>query len=239
MLSIRAIERRVPAARFGVVLLVLLLTFIWMTVAPINRWSLTVTVALQGATLFAALGACDAKPRAFRVTAIIVGVAFFASLATTPSESDGARGIDFLLNALVVGIAPFVIGRALIRRRVVDIHTVLGAICIYVLIGMLFAFIFGSINAFADTPFFAQTNNATSSDLLYFSFITLTTVGYGDLTAQTSWGRSGAVLEALTGQLYLVTVIAVLVSRLAATALAPRDSRADAAPTPGPPEAPR
>jgi hypothetical protein len=139
-----------------------------------------------------------------------------ASLLTTPSTSDAARGIDFVLNAVVVGIAPVVIIRSLILRRVVDVQTVLGAICVYVLIGMLFAFVYGAISAFSSHQFFAQTSKTTTSDLLYFSFITLCTVGYGDLTAATNVGRSGAVLEALTGQLYLVTIISVLVSRLAA-----------------------
>ena len=50
--------------------------------------------------------------------------------------------------------------------------------------------------------------------LVYFSFVTLTTVGYGDLTASNSVGRAFAVQEALFGQIYLVTVVALLVSNL-------------------------
>ena len=102
--------------------------------------------------------------------------------------------------------------------RVVDIHTVIGAICIYVLLGMMFAFVYAAIDAMSSDPFFVQTAHATAPDFLYFSFITQTTVGYGDFTASGDLGRALAVLEALSGQLYLVTIIAVLVSRLSARA---------------------
>ena len=70
------------------------------------------------------------------------------------------------------------------------------------------------MSALGGAQFFVQTAKPTSADDLYFSFITLTTVGYGDLTAATSLGRSIAVLEALVGQIYLVTIVSVLVSRL-------------------------
>ena len=63
-------------------------------------------------------------------------------------------------------------------------------------------------------PFFAQQTHASSADYQYFSFITLTTTGYGDLTAAGNLGRAFAVLEALTGQIYLVTVVALLISNL-------------------------
>ena len=94
-------------------------------------------------------------------------------------------------------------------------HTVAGAVCIYVLIGMMFAFAYAAIDAIDGQDFFVQTSHATLPNFLYFSFITQTTVGYGDYTAAGNLGRALASLEALVGQLYLVTVIAVLVSRMA------------------------
>ena len=90
----------------------------------------------------------------------------------------------------------------------------LGAVCIYVLIGMMFAFVYAAIDGIGSAPFFVQTSHATTPDFLYFSFITQTTVGYGDFTAAADLGRALSVLEALIGRLHLVTIIAVLVSRL-------------------------
>jgi hypothetical protein len=85
---------------------------------------------------------------------------------------------------------------------------------------MLWAFVFGAIGNIGSAAFFAQDAHASSADYLYFSFITQLTVGYGDLTAAGNLGRACAVLEALIGQIYLVTVVAVLVTRLL-----PRDLR--------------
>jgi len=120
-----------------------------------------------------------------------------------------------------VATTPVVIARALWRRQLIDVRTVLGAVCIYVLLGMMFAFVYAAINGIGNDPFFVQTAHATTPDFLYFSFITQTTVGYGDFTAAGDLGRALAVVEALTGQLYLVTIIAVLVSRLSGRTMTP------------------
>jgi hypothetical protein len=82
----------------------------------------------------------------------------------------------------------------------------------------MFAFVYGAIDLLGHEAFFVQTSHATMPDFLYFSFVTQTTVGYGDFTPAGDLGRSLAVVEALAGQLYLVTIIAVLVSRMAGRA---------------------
>ena len=90
-----------------------------------------------------------------------------------------------------------------------------GVLCIYLLLGMLFAFIYGIVGVASSDPFFAQHATAeTTKNFLYFSFVTITTVGYGDLTAATNVGRSFAIAEALTGQIYMVTVVAAIVGGL-------------------------
>ena len=100
------------------------------------------------------------------------------------------------------------------RRHVIDVRTVLAALCIYVLVGMLWSYIYIAIGNFGSSGFFVQSANPNSADFLYFSFITQLTVGYGDLTAAGNLGRACAVLEALFGQIYLVTIVALLVPRL-------------------------
>ena len=87
-----------------------------------------------------------------------------------------------------------------------------GVLCIYLLLGMLFAFAYGIVgDASAPTPSSRSTRRPTPPNFLYFSFATITTVGYGDLTAATDLGRSLAIAEALIGQIYLVTVVAAIV----------------------------
>jgi drug/metabolite transporter (DMT)-like permease len=210
----RWLEERFPGYRYGVVLILLLTTYVFMAAGPTHVVARVVTVGLQGATLLTTLIASRAGRRLFRIAVVVVALAFLAAFASAfLNDSSDPTGVFFALNVLLVGACPVVIARALVKRRIIDIHTVLGAICIYVLIGMIFAFMFASIGLIEGT-FFVQTKHATLPDFLYFSYVTETTVGYGDFTAAGSLGQTIAAFEALLGQLYLVTVVAVVVSHM-------------------------
>jgi voltage-gated potassium channel len=210
-----SLEQRLPGYRFGVVLGLLFATFVIMAVAPSGQWGRVVIVGLQGLTLIAAFSASRVGRHLMRIGVVVATLAFVGALLAAITDAQADPGIFLVLSFLLVGAAPVVVGRSIWRRGVVDVKTVLGALCIYVMIGMLFAFVYGAIAAFSTDGFFAQTAHATTSDFLYFSFVTQTTTGYGDLTAAGDLGRALAVFEALFGQLYLVTIVAVLVSRLA------------------------
>ncbi len=93
-------------------------------------------------------------------------------------------------------------------------QSVVGAICIYMLLGMLFSFAYGAAAGLGSGFFFAQGTDGTPAIRLYFSYVTMATVGYGDYSVAGDLGRTLAVLEGLLGQLYLVTVVAMLVGRL-------------------------
>ncbi len=178
------LEEHSPGYQYGWVLLLLGLTFIVMASGPPDAWVRILTVFLQGLTLLAALLASRVSRRLFRAAAIVALVALLTAIGSVVvSSSTDPTGAFFLLNILLVATTPVVIARALWRRQLIDVRTVLGAVCIYVLLGMMFAFVYAAINGLGDTPFFVQTAHATTPDFLYFSFITQTTVGYGDFTA--------------------------------------------------------
>jgi hypothetical protein len=111
--------------------------------------------------------------------------------------------------AIAVVIALSVIEKGEITRQ-----SITGAICIYLLLGMIFVFIYSACAELGNGPFFAQGTDGTRAVRLYFSYVTLATVGYGDYTPAGNLGHVLAVIEALTGQLYLVTVVALLVARM-------------------------
>jgi hypothetical protein len=222
----RWIEGTFRGYRFGVVLLLLLLTYGFMAAGPEGAWTRVVTTALQGLTLLAALRASEVHRRIFRVATLVVSLAFLSSVVSLfVSSSNAASGVFHALDVLMIAVAPIAITRALWLRPVIDVHTALGAVCIYVLLGMIFAFTYSAIGSTGDEAFFVQTSHAGLDIYLYFSFVTLTTVGYGDYTAANGLGRSLASMEALLGQIYLVTVVALIVgsmtrsrsARLAAT----------------------
>ncbi len=104
----------------------------------------------------------------------------------------------------------------LVRERGVTVQAVAGALTTYLLIGLEFALVVRVIVGISPHPYFEQVTNAavTQSQEIYFSFTTLTTTGYGDLSPVLSVGRTLSVLEMLIGQIYLVTVIGLLVGNL-------------------------
>jgi voltage-gated potassium channel Kch len=111
-----------------------------------------------------------------------------------------------VLLACAVGINVFASGRSIADR-------VFGAVVLYLLIGLIAAFVYAAIHglnpdAFSKLP----SGNDDISDWLYFSFVTLTTVGYGDITPVARSARGIAMLEALVGQLYPAIIIARFVS---------------------------
>lgn len=173
------------------------------------------TIAVQGLTLVVILHASHMPRRLVRVSAIVVSVAFAVVLASSlvSGNHDGAKFSVALVGALLAFLGPFAIVYRITRRPRIDVRTVAGALCIYLLAGLFFAYIYALVD-FANGPFFAQTAHPDGVDFVYFSFVTLTTVGYGDLTARRDVGRMLAVSEALIGQLYLVAVIALLIANL-------------------------
>jgi hypothetical protein len=134
-------------------------------------------------------------------------------------------GIAAIANALLIVLAPpaVVIGlwRSLRATGTVTVAVLAGVLCLYLLVGLFFAFTYVALQNLGGAPFFANGDAATSARSLYFSFVTMTTVGYGDFSARTNLGHTLAVTEALLGQIYLVTVVAAIVSRLV-----PRGKRA-------------
>jgi len=149
--------------------------------------------------------------------ALVVVAVFLASLLETVLGTPGG-GATRLANALLVSLAPpaIIVGvvRSLRARQGVTLEAVFGVLCVYLLIGMLFAFLYGSIDRLGGSPFFAGGQPASVADCLYYSFTTLTTVGYGDLTAHSNLGHTLSVSEALVGQIYLVTIVSLIVANL-------------------------
>ena len=148
----------------------------------------------------------------FGLAAVAVAIAA-AELVVRGHSLEATAGV---VSGLLVLAIVVVVGRGVLRQGVVNEQSVIGAICIYLLLGMLFVFIYSVVAVLGSGPFFVQGTDGTPALRMYFSFVTLTTVGYGDFTAKTNVGHTLSVTEALLGQLYLVTVVALLVSKIGA-----------------------
>jgi hypothetical protein len=203
---------------YGLLLIMILVSLTFQLASSEGNVAHVVTILLQGATFLAALWTSQARTRVLRLaSAAVILITFGAALAFAASghvDDAGARIVSLLLVAFApVAILQGIIGHFREEGRV-TVQTMFGVLCIYLLIGSLFAFTYGVIDDLASHQFFAQIANGDTSDYLYFSFATLTTTGYGDLTAATDLGRSLAITEALIGQIYMVTVVALIVANL-------------------------
>jgi hypothetical protein len=209
-------ERTRVEGRFGMVLLLLIIAVFFSISAPNEPWVLLMTTLVLAASLSIAMLASGAQPKVVRAWLVVVALGIGASIfIATTQETRAANGYLALTTLLLALATMGAISRRLWRNAEISVLTLLGALCIYVLLGMSFAFVFEAVGNLGSQPFFASQEDGTRSDYMYFSFITMATVGYGDLTPQGGLGRALAVTEGLLGQIYLVTAVAALVGNLA------------------------
>jgi ion channel len=221
--SVTAAPRAEPRARvdrgsfrYGGVLLLTLAVAIFALTAPEGRGSRTIEQLAAGATLLVAVVTSRAPRRTRRaagsalVVALVVTGAGAASGVTEPAISFAVTAVTLAASAAVI-VAGMV---RLVLDRGVVLQAVLGAVTIYVLAGLTFAFVIGTIAEGVHGAYFASGTDGVQTERVYYSFTVLTTTGFGDFTAANRGGRALAVLEMLIGQIYLVTVIATLVGNL-------------------------
>jgi Ion channel len=205
--------------RYGPVLVLVAISIAFALAAPEAGWSRAVLALLQGLTLLLALLASDLPTPLPRPLAALASATALAAAVAALVGGDIGVGVSRILSGILVVSAPAAIAQGVFRRlraeRGVTVHLVLGVLAIYLLIGVTFAFADGAVDRLGARDFLRGQPDASVAEFLYFSFATLTTTGYGDLVPGNNLARSFAILEALTGQIYLVTVVAVLVGNLA------------------------
>lgn len=207
-------ERLKASQSYGFVLALIVASFVFAAVAPDKNWAASTLLLMETATLVVALWTAGLAATGSKVSLALIALASAAAIALVIWGGSSLSGAVGLLSAAMT----FAIGAAIVigvlDQGEVNRQVVTGAVSIYVLLGFFFIYIYGAMAALGHGYLFAQGTDGTRSIRLYFSYVTLATVGYGDYTMAGNLGRTLAVLEALMGQLYLVTVLALLVSRM-------------------------
>jgi hypothetical protein len=209
--------RRRAEFRYGAVFLLMMALLVLVIVAPAGNGTRAAVLALEGAALLVVLATSrerravrNARVRVASVIAVLVVVGVAVGVFPLP--------VVLAVNSfLTVGILVALVGGLLrlVRLHGVTIQVVAGALTIYVLTGLIFAWVVSLVADAGSGAYFAQGGDATQGERVYYSFTVLTTTGFGDLTAATPVGQALSVLEMLIGQIYLVTVIGVLVGNFA------------------------
>src|SRR6476660_1012927 len=201
---------------FGLVLVLILATIMTISLGA-GAAGQFVAVCLSRFTLLFVLHTSDARRRTFRAAVVIVVVAVTGAALGLLTKGDYGSTAAGLIGLMLAFAAPVIILRRILASPRITVRLVLGALALYLLGGLTYAYLYPVIGTATGQQFFVQTRNPAAIDFVYFSYVTITTVGYGDFTAASSVGRMAAVSEALTGQLYLVSAVALLVGNIGRT----------------------
>ncbi len=211
-----AVADRDSANKYGLVVVLIMLCYV-TSVSSERPGGAIIVMLVQLVTLFLTFSASESRnaQRIAGIACVVVALIAVASFGfgVAFEFDDTVIKVLAIVSILLYLIAPFVILRHLLRRDVVDARTILGAIAIYLMLGMMFAFTYRALSLWIPDPaFFGTDGRGTNAEFLFFSFITLTTTGYGNLVPAANPGQSIAVLEAIIGQLFLVTALAKIVN---------------------------
>lgn len=188
-------------------------TFTFAMIAPAVSWARLVNALLVSGAVLAALSRARAGRRLLGVGLVVIA----ATIGLAAVSAFGGRfqtGASDLLIAGLLALVPVAIVLEFRRNLRVTVQAIMAALCVYLVLGMLYANIASAVANIGGVAYFAGHPTANTSDYTYFSFITLATVGYGDFVPGLRLGRALAVLEAVMGQLYLVTVVALVIGNL-------------------------
>jgi Ion channel len=197
--------------RYGLLLVVLVGTFLLAGFSGAKLATELQVVLFTGVLLIALRTSTLPSPWP-AVIGVITVVGSAVTFWTSLSGARTGRAAEDLWKALLLLMAVIVVVRRVLAKPEVTIQSIYGALSAYLITGLMFASGYAALENLSQSDFFAGRQPANTQTFQYFSFTTLTTLGYGDFTAVESGGRSIAVLEALTGQVFMATLVARLVS---------------------------
>jgi len=197
---------------FGLVLALVLLTYVLASLLDNHGWSAVVLTAATSATSVVALVSSHVKPGVVRASIWLSALTVALAVVSAAADERTFLNLASLIQICLLAVAMAAVLWRVVSSAEVGSRTILGAISVYAVLGILFTFAFGTIDRIQGGPFFEEVAHPDGSDFLFFSYTTLTTTGYGNLVPAAQPGRMVAGLEMMLGQIFLVTLVAGLVS---------------------------
>jgi Ion channel len=197
--------------RYGLLLAVLIATYLLNAFSAAKLATEVQVVLFAGVLLIALRTSLLDRPWPGIIAALTV-IGTTAVFLTSLTGTRTGKATEDLWKSLLLLMAVIMVLRRVLAKPEVTIQSIFGALSAYLIVGLMFASGYAAMEHLSETHFFANNQPANTQTFQYFSFTTLTTLGYGDFTAAESGGRSIAVLEALTGQVFMATLVARLVS---------------------------
>ena len=178
-----------------------------------ERWIGAIEVGLFTVAGLLALRNSPAQSQATRLVitaALVVSVSLIAISANIPTDTGPA--LTSIWTTVLLLLTVLVLIRQILLMPSVTLQSIFGAVSAYLIIGMMYAAIYSASYYLSGRTFFAGNEPGDWPTFQYFSFATLTTLGYGDFVAIGSIGRAIAMIEAISGQIFLATLVARLVA---------------------------
>jgi ion channel len=197
---------------FGLVLLLVVATYVITSLTRYQGWSAVAIAAVGCASAAVAFGSSGVGVGAVRIATVVAILSTALAVAGAVHDDDFLLAASALIEMLLLVAASGVVLRAVLTESAVNFRTILGAISVYMIFGLLFTSLYVTIDRLQSGPFFIEEAGGRVGDYVFFSFTTLTTTGYGNLVPADQPGKMFAGLEMLLGQIFLVTLIAGLVS---------------------------
>ena len=199
--------------RYGALLALLIAGYLLSAFID-ERWIGSLQVVLFTVVMVLALRSSSVSRRAVRLLLVVavIGVPVFFAISLSKATGDVGTGVANIWTGLVLLVAVVMIVHRVLTFGTVTLQSIFGAFSAYLIVGLMFASFYAAMYHFGGDQFFANGQVGNTQTFQYFSFTTLTTLGYGDFTALENSGRAVAVMEALTGQIFLATLVARLVA---------------------------
>jgi hypothetical protein len=197
---------------FGLVFVLVVITYVLASLLENRGWSSVVLTVATSATSVVALTSSHARARTVRVALVLSALTVLLAAIGAAAGNHDWLNLATLIQVSLLAVAMGAVLRRVVMAPEVGSRTILGALSVYAVLGILFTFLYGVIDRVQGGPFFEGHAHPASSDFLFFSYTTLTTTGYGNLVPGGQPGRLISGLEMMAGQIFLVTLVAGLVS---------------------------
>ena len=197
---------------FGLVFVLVMVTYVLASLLENRGWTSVVLTVATSATSVVALTSSHARARTVRVALVLSVLTVLLAAIGAAADNHDWLNLATLIQVSLLTVAMGAVLRRVVMAPEVGSRTILGALSVYAVLGILFTFLYGAIDRLQGGPFFEGHAHPASSDFLFFSYTTLTTTGYGNLVPGGQPGRMISGLEMMIGQIFLVTLVAGLVS---------------------------
>ncbi len=198
--------------QFGLVLALVLITYVLTSLLAQHGWSSVILCLATSATSIVALTSSHVLRQRVRLALVFAALSILLAVLGAATDSHAWLNLATGIQVLLLTVATLAVLMRVVTTPEVNSRTIFGAISVYTVLGILFTFVYATIDRLQSSPFFEGVAHPESGDFLFFSYTTLTTTGFGNLVPADQPGRMISGLEMMIGQIFLVTLVAGLVA---------------------------